>query len=245
LPSVATAASRVRGVPREVSGTIEKSRFIETHVMRVGPTALVGHVLSLSVLAEIGRVEDTIDLVLSPATIARAISAGAMSDEIRDRIEAICPLPEGLSQLLVQASAVIGKASLVACSAFLWVDDPEVREMLRTRRTTQDLFVEPSPPGGLLAVPGVDFERLVRRCRGLGVEIELSGEGMLRVATPARGVMAMREGRSVTPYPGVAVEAPRPSSDGRGSGTRAVPGKVTPEPRPAPSRSRTPLPRTR
>lgn len=235
----AAPRSRSSSSTRDTSTVGEKSRFVETHVLRVGPGALVGNVLSLSMIAEVGRVEDTIDFVLSPAAVARAISAGAMSDEIRDRIEAICPLSDSLSQLLVQASVVIGKASLAACSAFLWVDDPEVRELLRTRRTTQDLFVEPSPPGGLLVVPGIDFERLVRRCRGLGVEIEITGEGMLRIATPARGITAMREGRSITPYPGVAIEPPSRS------GTRPMPNKPPSDTRVQPARSRTPLPRQR
>lgn len=208
--------------PASASGTQEKSRFVDTHVLRVGFSALVGHVLTLSALAEVGRVEESIDLVLSPATIARAISSGAMSDEIRDRIEAIAPLPETLSQLLVQASVVIGKGSLVGCAGFLWVEDTEVREMLRTRRTTMDLFLDPSPQGGLLVAPGVDVERLVRRCRGLGVELELSGEGILRAGAA----------RSLTPNPGTVSEAPV-----RG-GARSSPNKPTP----APIRSRSPLP---
>lgn len=209
----------------------ERGKFVETHVLRVGSTSLVGHVLALSILAEIGRVEDTIDLVLSPATIARAISGGALSDEIRDRIEQLAPLSDSLSQLLVQASVVVGKGSLVGCAAFLWVDDPEIREMLRTRRTTADLFVEPSPPGGLLVAPGVDAERLIRRCRGLGVEIEASGDTILRV------------GKAMTPMPFPAVEAPSRS------GTRAAPMVRSPSsgsiPKTGVSRSRTPLPRTR
>src|SRR4029078_48645 len=120
-PAVAGGASTtVRLTPRgrallgrrATPNASERSHFVDTHVLRVGPTALVGHVLALSVLAEVGRVEDMIDLVLSPATLARAISAGALSDEIRDRIEAVAPLPDSLSQLLVQASVVVGKGTL-------------------------------------------------------------------------------------------------------------------------------------
>jgi hypothetical protein len=59
----------------------------------------------------------------------------------------------------------------VSLPGFLWVDDPELREMLRTRRQTADLFIEPSPPGGLLLAPGVDLERVMLRCRTLGVEV--------------------------------------------------------------------------
>jgi hypothetical protein len=43
--------------------------------------------------------------------------------------------------------------------------------LLRTRRQTADLFIEPSPPGGLLVASGVDLERVTLRCRTLGVEV--------------------------------------------------------------------------
>jgi hypothetical protein len=48
--------------------------------------------------------------------------------------------------------------------------------MLRTRRPTQELFLDPSPPGGLLVAPGVEVERLARRCRTIGVEILSQGQ---------------------------------------------------------------------
>jgi hypothetical protein len=86
------------------------------------------------------------------------------------------PIPDPIARLLVQASAVVGRAEFVNTEGFLWVEDPEVREMLRTRRATADLFVDPSPPAGLLVAAGVDMERLARRCRGLGVEVIVEGE---------------------------------------------------------------------
>jgi hypothetical protein len=64
----------------------------------------------------------------------------------------------------------------VQASGFLWVDDANIREMLRSRRQTADLFIDPSPPGGLLVHPSVDLERLARRCRALGIEIASDGQ---------------------------------------------------------------------
>jgi hypothetical protein len=74
---------------------------------------------------------------------------------------------------------VLGRAQYVSSPGFLWVDDPELRELLRTRRQTADLFIEPSPPGGLLVAPGVDLERVTLRCRTLGVEVlaDVDGRG--------------------------------------------------------------------
>ena len=58
---------------------------------------------------------------------------------------------------------VVGRATYEAAAGFLWVEDGNVRELLRTRRPTQELFVDPSPTGGLLVAPGVDLDRLARR----------------------------------------------------------------------------------
>lgn len=163
------------------------SKFIDTQALRVGHSARIGHVLALSPFADLGRVGDQLDLLLTPQAMAKALSAGYDSDALRTRIELVAPLPDTISRLLIQASTVIGRGQLVGASAFLWVDDPEVRELLRTRRPASELFVDPSPPGGLLLLPDVDPDRVVRRCRGLGVEVEADASVLrVRSAGPAR-----------------------------------------------------------
>jgi hypothetical protein len=102
-------------------------------------------------------------------------------------------LPDPIARTLAQASAVVGRAEFVATAGFLWVEDPEVRELIRTRRQTMDLFVDPSPPSGLLVQPGVDLERLARRCRALGVELMVGGEPYrARSSPPGKGSGARR-----------------------------------------------------
>src|SRR5262249_11099009 len=120
------------------------SKFIDTHALRVGQSAKIAHVLALAQFAELGRVADQLDVLLTPQAIARALSAGVESDALRTRIELVAPLPDTISRMLIQASAVIGRASLVPAGGFLWVDDPEVRELLRTRRPASELFLDPS-----------------------------------------------------------------------------------------------------
>ncbi len=213
-------AGAADGEARSAARVYTPSRFSDSHVLHVGTAANTAAVLALGFHAEIGRVEDSLDFVLSPSAIARSISGGALGDEIRERIEAVAPLPDGLSQTLTQASAVIGKATFAASSGFLWVDDPDVREMLRSRKATADLFVDPSPPGGLLIAGEVDLEKLARRCRALGVEVEGVSRGGLRA------------GATTSTRPSVAGPSQRPpSSRGR-----------SPTP---PPRSRTPFPRGR
>jgi hypothetical protein len=216
---IAAGAPTVRLTPRGrallggVKPTIDPtpSKFLDTQALRVGQSARIAHVLALSPFAELGRVGAELDLLLTPQAIARALSVGIDSDAVRARIEQIAPLPDTISRLLVQASTVIGRGSMVAASGFLWVDDPEVRELLRTRRPACELFVDPSPPGGLLVLPDVDVERVVRRCRSLGVEVEVEA-GAMRV----RGNMTPPPGRSVTPVPATRTTSsappPRPGS---------------------------------
>lgn len=170
--------------PRGTAGESGASHFLDTQALRVGPEGVVGHVLSLASFAEIGRVEDQLDLLLTPTSLARALSAGLDGEAMRARIEAVAPLPDSISRMLSQASAVLGRATLVGASGFLWVDDPEIRELLRSRRTTAELFVDPSPLGGLLVAEDVDGDRLARRCRALGVEISAEG-GLLRAKAGA------------------------------------------------------------
>lgn len=168
-----------------------KSKFIDTQALSIGQTAKVASVLALAPFAELGRVGSELELVLTPPSIAKALSVGFDSDAVRARIEAVAPLPETISRILAQASVVIGKASFVGASGFLWIEDSEVRELLRTRRPAAEMFVDPSPPGGLLIEAGVDLERLIRRCRALGVEIE-ADVGTLKATrpTPAGGTEA-------------------------------------------------------
>jgi hypothetical protein len=162
------------------------SKFLDTHVLRLGPGAKVASVLALFGFVDVGRAGDTLDLIVAPQTLARALSAGYEADSLRLRIEAIAPLPEALSRTLAAASVVVGRGAYVATSGFLWVDDANVRELLRTRRTTSDLFLEPSPPGGLLVSAQTDLDRLVRRCRTVGIEIVTEGQVVkARAAVPA------------------------------------------------------------
>jgi hypothetical protein len=206
------------------------SKFIDTHALRVGQSAKIAHVLALAQFAELGRVGDQLDVLLTAPAIARALSAGVESDSLRARIELVAPLPDTISRMLIQASAVIGRGSLVQASGFLWVDDAEVRELLRTRRPASELFVDPSPPGGLLIYPDVELERVVRRCRALGVEVEVEA-GLVRARS------------HTTPPPGRVVAANatggRPGSNPppkMGSTPPPAMGASPPSPKPAATR---------
>jgi hypothetical protein len=161
------------------------SKFLDTHVLRLGQTARVHAVIALAPFVEVGRASETVDLIVAPQTLARALSAGFDADVLRQRIEAVAPLPDTLSRTLAQASLVVGRATFVSSAGFLWVEDGNVRELLRSRRATAELFVDPSPPAGLIVQQGVDLDRLSRRCRTVGVEILVDGQIVRARTQPA------------------------------------------------------------
>jgi hypothetical protein len=171
-----TPRGRALLVDRLPTGDKTGSKFLDTHVLRVGPTAKVCSILAIAPFTEVGRASETLDLIVAPQTLARALSAGYEADALRARIESIAPLPESLSRTLAQASIVVGRGTFIASGGFLWVEDNNVREMLRTRRPTAELFVDPSPPSGLIVQAGVDVDRLSRRCRTIGIEIVSEGQ---------------------------------------------------------------------
>jgi hypothetical protein len=175
-----------------------ESSFKDNQVLRLGEDVSVAQVLALVPFVEIGRVDEQLEVVISATSVSNALAAGLDGASIRQRLEAVAILPEPVARALVQASAVLGRAQYVSTPGFLWVDDPELRELLRTRRQTADLFIEPSPPGGLLLAPGVDLERVMLRCRTLGVEVLSESEGRgLGVASKA-GASTQPESESRT-----------------------------------------------
>jgi hypothetical protein len=209
-----TARGRALLADRVPAGEGAPSQFLDTHVLRLGPQAKIGAILAIAQFVEVGRAAETLDLIVAPQTLARALSAGLEADVLRARIEALAPLPESLSRTLAQASIVVGRATWSGAGGFLWVDDPNVREMLRTRRPTLELFVDPSPPGGLLVVAGVDLDRLARRCRTIGVEILADGQVVRARTVPPPPSPKSVAPSSKTPHETGAVGVPTP---GRGT----------------------------
>lgn len=151
-------------------------KFIDNQTLRIGNDVRLAEVLDLNPLTEVGNVEGDLDLILTPRTLALAIGAGIDPSVLKSRLEVVAALPDPIQRQLAQASTVLGRAEFVPASGFIWIDDPEVRRMLSTRRSTADLFVNPSPPSGLLVAYGVDLDKLSRRCRTLGVEILEDGK---------------------------------------------------------------------
>jgi hypothetical protein len=201
----------------------EPARYVDTHLLRVGPADRIGHVVALTPFVEIGSVSGNLDLAFTPQALSLALAAGVDADAVRARLEALAPVPDPIARVLTQASAVLGRAELVRTEGFLWVEDNELRELLRTRRQTADLFVDPSPPSGLLIAPGVDMDRLARRCRALGIELVMDGEvyRTRNLTPPPRQSSARRFDTSIPPASGT---NPRQTGTRRKGATQTLPG---------------------
>jgi hypothetical protein len=156
------------------------SEFTEARRLRVGSEAQVAQVLALSSWVDVVSADAALELEVSVAAVSRGLAEGVHADDMLRDLSALAPLHPELRQALAQVGTVIGRGTLTGVSAFLWVDDPEVRRMLLSTPTLLELFVDPSPPGGLLVGPFVDLDGLVRRCRALGVDVAVE-ESAVRV----------------------------------------------------------------
>ncbi len=156
-------------------GTKIESAFIDASTLRIGEPTKIAALLSIAPLVDVLRAGPHLDLNLTNSVLTRALASGIESDVIRRRLEAVAPLTTEIDALLERAGAVVSRTHLSSASGFLWIKEDSVREMLRTRRQTADLFVNPSPTGGLLLQPGIELDKVVRRCRALGVEISQDG----------------------------------------------------------------------
>lgn len=149
---------------------------LEGEVLELGTSARVGAILSSSPFADVRAVEGRLSLSVTSGTIGRALSLGIDAATIASRLGQLAALPEDLEKRLREASAVIAQIPYVAASGFLFVEDQTIRELLLAKKPTADLFLPQAVPGGLLIAPGVDVDKLVRRCRGIGVELVADGE---------------------------------------------------------------------
>jgi hypothetical protein len=189
--------SRGRAMLQQPPATLAPapSAFLDEETLLVNPSTPLALLLQVVAVADFGRITDDLELLVSQTTISRALAQGLDGEKLQAQLAALAPLPEPLIRHFARASAVLARAAYSPASAFLWIDDENIREMLLSRRQTGDLFLDPSPAGGLLVAAGVDLERLVRRCRALGVEITQEGR-------------VLKVGATTTPPPSAVAEAP-------------------------------------
>ena len=144
----------------------------------------VARVVAVAPFVDIHNHAATLELDVSVSAMSRGLSRGIDAAMMTKRLgRLVDELGHELASALEQAGTILGSGSFVATGGFLWVEDNELRDMLARTAPAADLFVDPSPPGGLLVVAGVDEERLVRNCRAIGVEVTLQPQPRARRAS--------------------------------------------------------------
>ncbi|HHH10815.1 MAG TPA: hypothetical protein ENK23_01900 [Sorangium sp.] len=155
--------------------------------IRVGGQVRVARVVAVAPFVEVTAHAAELELKVSSSAMSRGLSLGIDAALMRKRLERLAVLSDELADALEHASTIVGRGSLVGCGGFLWVEDAAVRDMLARTAPAADMFIDPSPPGGLLVVAGVDEERLLRNCRAIGVEVTVSPQARARRASsPAK-----------------------------------------------------------
>jgi hypothetical protein len=151
-----------------------------------GSSVAVQAVLDVLEWAPVGQVQQQLDIELSMANFERALARGAEPETLRQQLNALAAPPPGVVAMLEAAASVEANADFVPAAGFVWIDDPELLQRVRSRRSLNRLFIEPSPPGGLLVAPGVDLDRLVIGCRSVGLDVLVEGERHVLKAKVAR-----------------------------------------------------------
>ncbi len=165
------------GVGPPIPPQNETTRYVAALTLRLGERAAVSDVLAAGELLEPGRTDRELELIISRAKVEHAVLAGGSPQLLREHLEALAPLSDEAERLLQSVAQARARVEYVAASGFVWVDDPALLDELRERRALAKLFVEPSPPGGLLVSPGVSAERLSLRLRRYGIELLSEGAG--------------------------------------------------------------------
>lgn len=181
------------------------SRFLDDETLQIGPSTPLASLLQVAMISDFGRIGEDLELMITQSTIARALSLGLEGERLQAQIEAISALPESVLQYFARANTILARSVYTPAMGFLWIEDENIREMLLTRRQTSDLFIDPSPAGGLLIAANVDLERLLRRCRALGIEILQEGRVLKansQTNTPLPAAVETSRRKSVPPRRG-------------------------------------------
>ncbi len=173
-------------VSDEPTEVVSRAHFVDDHTIAVGSADSLAALLALSDLVEVGDLTGGLNLLLSSHLVEAKLSAGADPHELEQRISAVCPPSSQLADILFHAGERLQPVQFVPCSGFVWLDDPRLLQEVRSKRALAALFVEPSPPGGLLVAADVPWDRLVRRCRAAGIDVRRDEQGTARASASAR-----------------------------------------------------------
>jgi len=140
--------------------------------LKVGARAAVGAVIALADAANVWLADGEIFVEVTSDTVDRAVQRGVLLETVRDRLlELARSLDAGAERALDAAAKTRIPCELLPVAGFLLLDDERLRDALLADDAARELFVVPSPSGGLLVREGVTHARVSRAVRRNGGEI--------------------------------------------------------------------------
>lgn len=155
-------------------GAREPSRWEGGGRLRVGPGARVRAILAAAEAGHAIASGGVLTLRIDDGAVAAALGRGGDAGALREALEALAsPLDPGADRAIARAlESLRPRLSIVPVSAFVPIEDPALRERLIRDDELRDLFVSPSPAGGVLVREGVDRSALARALARAGVVLE-------------------------------------------------------------------------
>lgn len=139
----------------------------------LGPQTQIAATLAAGPLLEPSGFDPRLTFEVSPQGVERFALAGGTAAQMRALLEPLGTWTDASQALVEEATRSRVRLDLAPAAGFVWIEDEALRERLRTQSGLAVLFVEPSPPGGLLVRAGVSLERLLKACRARGVALRL------------------------------------------------------------------------
>jgi hypothetical protein len=129
----------------------------------------LGTLATLCRFCKIKRIDQLIEFQVDPKRLEELPSANA---ELRAALAKLDPMPPSLSFALQTESSLGGKIGVRYCSALVKPATAEAAAAIRQHPQLKGYLEPGAPPGFLLVKPGSNPDNFLRRCQGLGFEIE-------------------------------------------------------------------------
>lgn len=140
--------------------------------LRVSTGASAAALLALADAANVVLGDGDLYVEVTAETLERAVSRGVLLDTVRERLVALAgELDAGAERAIGSVARARVPCELVRASGFLVLSDERLRDALLADARARELFVVPSPPGGLLVRHDVAAARLGRAIHRLGGEL--------------------------------------------------------------------------
>lgn len=135
------------------------------------PDLALGSLLSLCGFCEVRSVDVMTLLAVTRESLQRALDVGVRGEHVRSLLGKLSRsgVPPTVNQLISDCLEKHGEAIVGSAGGYILSDDPAVIEQIRQQAKLEDFIKETIGDKGLILAPGVNFEKLARDLRALGL----------------------------------------------------------------------------